>query len=1193
MKLQESRWPYSFNAKMHVKQEQRKFESLLATTSRFKKVSAWFILTLTIIVSLYMSEQQDIFEIISGLNPMWLICAIVFQASTYYAQSFIWKIGLMISGQKFRVNQLLGLSLAQFYTNQAVPSLSVSGAHLVVKGLSHEGVSRSSVSLMLALSLISYIEASVILFTLGIVAAGAARLLDQYSVMIFLVVGLTCSLVVLKISRRLTSQDFLFFIDSKWPGKFLNIRNYRRIAEFIKFKDIPVSTLAKATALQLFVIALDYSTLLTLMKALGLDPSIRLTFISFVCACLARSVSFLPAGVGVFEGALILSLHLTGVSITESLLTTLLFRVLTYWLALIPGFIMARRVFHHSKRIQHTQIKSYWSYSENQLLQKIDTSPRGLSSSEARNRQLLIGANQIEESKGSNLFEIVWGQIRNPLVLLLLFAAIISLIVGDWTDSLIILLIISAGTSLGAFREREAGLVIKKLKEQLAPKANVIRDGLLKVIAAEELVPGDIITLSAGDVIPADVYILESQDCYVVEASITGESFPVLKKEVPEGLPPDIVFSQRRNSMFLGSHLQTGFAKCVVVNTGPSTLFGVIVESVSKEGPQTDFDRNINAFGIMMVKLMLSIVLCVFVVKSYVHGITIETLMFSVALAVGLSPELLPLILNYDLALGSKRLAEKGLLVRHPKALENLGAINVLCSDKSGTLTRGVADFGGAFNDKGRPEISVLEYAWINSTLQSGMKNPIDAVIAKQLSSISKKTIKIGEIPYDFKRKRLSVAAEIDNERLLITKGAFDKILEICSYTNDGEILNSEKIKKFKLLFETWSNEGARVLGVSWKKIEHFTEVERNLETGMSFLGFLVFKDFPKENVAKALDDFKNLGIEIKIITGDNTLVTQAVARQVGLDPGKLITGKDLNDISDEALPMVARGTQLFTQVDPHQKERIVRAIRKSGFTVAYMGDGINDVSAMHASDASISVDTAVAVAKSTADIVLLEKSLEFVKAGIREGRVTFHNSLKYINITMSANLGNMISMAIASILLPFLPLLAGQILLNNLLSDIPALALAEDNVDSELLARPTKWDLKLIIKYMFVFGLISSFFDLVVFYFLEKYLKVSSEEFRTVWFIESLLTELFILLVLRTMKPLWYSRPSSTMIRMIFGVALFSLLLPYFPGSGVMGFRPLKLHLLLFIFLVTFLYLVTTELTKRWLNSRILRPFR
>lgn len=1178
--MQNSRKVQTFNDRNHTKTQQKNFRRMVGLPRNFLR---WF-LTLVILgavlsVSLHLSEEINFMLLLKRANPYWIIIGIILQASTYFCQSFIWSDGLKIRGHIFKPQNLFGLSLAQLFINQAVPSLSVSGAFFISKALGQRGVPRQDIYATLGLSFISYFEAYALAALITVITLYFHAVINLSATLFLASLILLFCISFLYISHK--RKSFLSKISHDfYLNKFRIVKRLIHLAREMNLESLPLRLIIKATCLQLLVFALDFFTLWCMLMALGSSIDPVYVFLSYMMAYFARTLGMLPGGLGVFEAAAIASLHQAGISIGVSLAATLLYRGLSFWLPMIPGLLLVQRIFHHSKAIQAYRIERFWKMSKNDLFLKLKAFDEGLSHEEAGHRQIVHGMNFIQDGRSLSLGEIFWNQVKSPLVLILIAAALISAFVADWSDALIILIILLIGAGIGTWREYEAQSVIDKLKLQLASKTKVKRNGEFEIVLSSQLVPGDIVSLSAGDLVPADLLVLRSQDCYVNEATITGESFPVLKSV-------DSVLD-KGNALFLGSNVQTGTAECLVVNTGVTTIYGAIAESLKKLGPQTDFDRNMSSFGYMMIKTMLVIVILVFSFHSFHLGITIESLMFSVALAVGLSPELLPLIINYDLSVSTKRLAEKGLLVRHPKAIENIAAVDILCTDKSGTITEGVVDLQGAYGENGTLSNKVLSYACMNAHFQTGMMNPLDEIIKKKVGNESLlNNKKVGEIPYDFKRKRLSVLVEEGNHWKVITKGAFQKILEVSTRNSQGEFLTKENLEALQSLYEKWSVEGSRVLGLAVRDIPIDSNLTGELESDMSFQGFLVFMDHPKKNVLETLKELNALGVQVKIISGDNVLVTKAVAGQIGLDVNKVISGEELDSINDEAFPLTTEKYDIFAQVDPHQKERIVTALRKRGHTVAYMGDGINDVSAMHASDASISVDSAVDVAKSTADFVLLEKSLEYIKQGILEGRVTFNNSLKYINITMSANLGNMISMAVASVFLPFLPLLAGQVLLNNLLSDIPSLGLAKDRVDESLLKNPTRWNLNSILRYMVSFGLISTIFDLTTFYALIHFFKTSIPEFRTAWFTESLLTELLVVIVLRTMKPFYKSRPATLLIVLTSILVIATLTMSYIPFSQDLGFMPMRRDILLFTIFITVSYLLVTEMMKNWLYQR------
>ncbi len=573
-----------------------------------------------------------------------------------------------------------------------------------------------------------------------------------------------------------------------------------------------------------------------------------------------------------------------------------------------------------------------------------------------------------------------------------------------------------------------------------------------------------------------------------------------------------------------------------------------------------------------------------------------STLLFALALAVGLTPELLPAIISITLAHGAQRMAKRGVIVRKLNAIENFGSMDVLCTDKTGTLTDGVVILKEALDSNGVASSGVLRSAYLNATHQTGLNNPLDEAIGtfgkKSAVDISTEK-KIYEIPYDFNRKRLSViVADSKGLRTMITKGAMANVLQVCNSVNCAgscSPLDHSKLAEIDERFRKWSGQGFRVLGVATKAIATSKDsYSRDDEKELEFAGFLLFFDPPKADAAKAIADLAERGVQLKMITGDNLLVARHVAESVNLPMDGVLTGTDLNAMGDEALWYAAQRTSIFAEVDPNQKERIILALQKTGHVVGYMGDGINDAPALHAADVGISVNTAVDVAKDASDLILLEQDLDILREGIDEGRRTFANTLKYILTTISANFGNMFSMAIASMFLPFLPLLASQILLNNFLSDIPGTTIASDNVDPEWVAKPRRWDNKFISRYMVLFGLVSSLFDFLTFGILLYVFSASENEFRTGWFIESLLTELVIALVVRTRRLCFRSRPGKLLLCSTIAVIAVTLVLPYLPHQSFLGFVPLPASLMAMLIGLTVLYVVVVEIAKKYFYSRV-----
>ncbi len=836
-------------------------------------------------------------------------------------------------------------------------------------------------------------------------------------------------------------------------------------------------------------------------------------------------------------------------------------------------------------------VPAYWSLEPDRLMKLLEASASGLSSAEAAARLTRVGRNTLASRSSGSALAVFARQFRSPLVLILVFAAVVSAFVGEGHEAAIIGAIVLASCILSFTQEYGASRAMEALQKRISRRADVLRDGSERKIDAENIVPGDVISLSAGDLIAVDGVVLESCDFNVSEAVLTGETFPVVKS--PGRTAPEAVVAQRTNAVFTGTSVRSGTARVLAVATGAQTEFASIAEALERRIPETEFARGIRLFGHLMTEIMLVIVILVFFANLMLHRPLIESLLFSLALAVGLTPELLPAIISVTLARGARTMAASGVIVRRLDAIENLGSMDLLCTDKTGTLTEGVIHLDGAFDVAGNPSQDVRRWAWLNATLQTGLKNPLDEAIANAstgeggLSGFAK----IDEIPYDFVRKRLSVAVrEGATGQLLITKGAVQNVIEACSFVQGPHGLKSLDQSEREAIdenFRRWSAQGYRVLGLAIRRFQDKADFSRDDETALAFAGFLLFLDPPKEGVRETLSALADRGIGVKVISGDNRYVAAHLAEAVGLRPDRIMTGEDLSKLTKSALFASVRNIDLFVEIDPNQKERIVEALRASGHVVGYLGDGINDAPALHEADIGISVDTAVDVAREAADIILLKRDLDVLVRGVDDGRKTFANTMKYISITTSANFGNMISMAAASLYLPFLPLLAKQILLNNFLSDIPSLAIASDNVDPDQLQQPRHWDIKFIRRFMISFGLVSSLFDFVTFAFLLLVVHAQPPAFQTGWFIESLLTQLSILLIIRTRKAFWASRPSRLLASLALAVGGLAVAIPYTPAADWFAFVPLQLPVLLGLFAITACYVLVSEITKHWLFGR------
>ncbi|QWG11129.1 magnesium-translocating P-type ATPase [Bradyrhizobium sediminis] len=833
----------------------------------------------------------------------------------------------------------------------------------------------------------------------------------------------------------------------------------------------------------------------------------------------------------------------------------------------------------------------YWSQDAAALSAALGSGPGGLPSEAAAAKLRLVGPNSVEEESQLSALRLLLRQFESPLVLILIFAAAISLLLQQWVDSAIILAIVVGSTLLGFFQEYRASTAVEELKQRLALTCRVMRDGVELVVPVSVVVPGDLILLSAGNLIPADGLVIEAEDFLVTEASMTGESFPVEKR--PGIVKPEAALPARTNAVFLGASVRSGTAKVLVVETGHHTAFGAIAARLRTREPETDFGRGVRQFGYLLIRAMVVIVLFVLTVNLLLGRPVIESLLFAVALAVGLSPELLPAIVSVTLSAGARAMSQRGVIVRRLEAIENLGSMDILCTDKTGTLTEGTIVLNGVLDPENRSSQEVSRLAFLNAAFETGIDNPLDAAIiaaGKTAGLTTQGFTKIDEIPYDFLRRRLTIVVAEDGnptQHLIVTKGAFSNVLDNCSSLERDAVdipLTIELRAQLDAVFQAKGAEGFRVLAVATRRVAARPRYGRDDEQGMTFRGFLVFLDPPKLEAQRTIKDLARLGIRIKVISGDNRFVTAHLAAAVGLNAKSILTGSDLGKLRDEALWHLAPRTDLFVEIDPQQKERIVRALQKTGHSVGYLGDGINDAPALHAADVGISVEEAVDVARESADIILLSRDLDVLRVGVEDGRRTFANTLKYISITTSANFGNMLSMALAAPLLPFLPLAAKQILLNNFLSDVPSIAISSDNVDRDRVRQPQRWHIGDIQRFMVVFGLISSVFDLVTFAVLLLVFHADQPTFQTFWFIVSLLTELAVVLVLRTHKPAFRSRPSGLLLWTTLAVAVATLAIPFLGSPGaVFGFVPLSALQMGAVIVIVIGYIAATEAAKFW----------
>ncbi len=819
------------------------------------------------------------------------------------------------------------------------------------------------------------------------------------------------------------------------------------------------------------------------------------------------------------------------------------------------------------------------------LLAELHASRGGLTTDDARRRFGEVGPNEPARApRTAGLVQILL-LLANPLVIILLIASAASAILGERVNASIIVLMVALSVVLNFVQTYRSHRVAERLRDAVAPTATALRDGTWTEIRRRDLVPGDIVRLAAGDRVPADARLFEARDLHVQQAALTGESMPAEKdagdSEAAPRQPADA-----RNVVFLGTSVVSGTATALVVATGPATAFGDIAARLSTRPPETEFERGTRQFALLIMRTVFFLVLFVLLAGALLHHAFLESLLFAVALAVGLTPEFLPMISAVTLSRGAAHMARQKVIVKHLEAIENFGSMDVLCSDKTGTLTSGDMVLDRHLDPFGQVSERPLTLAYINSAHQTGIKSPLDEAILKRGGVASNGYRKIDEIPFDFERRRLSVVVENSGGRLLITKGAPEGVIACCTeYEIDDRRtpLDEAMRGRCETTYRELSAQGSHA--VVPLQAAYSARDERELVLA----GFVTFFDPPMKGVAETLRALRRDGVVVKILTGDNELVAQHVCGQVGLDSTRIVAGDEIERMTDSALAAVAEQTTVFARVSPAQKNRIILALKSRNHVVGFLGDGINDAPSIHTADVGVSVATAVDVAKDAADIILLERDLDVLHAGILEGRRAFGNVMKYLLMGTSSNFGNMFSMAGAFLFLPFLPMLPTQILLNNFLYDLAQVTIPTDNVDEEFIRTPQRWDIGIIQRFMVVIGPISSIYDFLTFGVLLWVFRASEALFQTGWFVESLATQTLVLFIIRTAGNPLRSRPSLPLAVTTVLVVLIGVILPFTPLAATLGFVPLPGAYFVFLGGVTMTYLVLVELVKRRLMRKLL----
>ncbi|MDH7594585.1 MAG: magnesium-translocating P-type ATPase [Candidatus Bathyarchaeota archaeon] len=834
------------------------------------------------------------------------------------------------------------------------------------------------------------------------------------------------------------------------------------------------------------------------------------------------------------------------------------------------------------------------SLPTDEVFTRLNTSLSGLSSKEVEKRLELYGYNELAKRKKRAAIVNFLSHFRSPLVIILLIAGSIAGFLGEIINVAIIFSIVFVSVILDFYQESKAEKAAETLKEKVTTTATVLRDGTKQEIKLAEIVPGDIIYLSAGDIVPADARVITAKDLFLNQSALTGESFPVEKTSMPIKAE-ETMSTEWNNCLFMGTSVVSGTATAVVLKTGGHTEYGKIAKRLVEKEPETEFERGIKGFGFLIMQVTFLLVMFVFFINALYKRDVLESLLFAVALAVGLTPELLPMIITVNLSKGALAMSKKGVIVKRLASIENFGSMDILCTDKTGTLTENKIRLVLHVDMEGKDDEKVLLYSFLNSYHQTGLKSPLDEAILGYKDVNVKDYQKIDEVPFDFIRRRVSVVVEHEKQRYFIAKGAPEEIVKVCSYCEHGDIisdLTDEFRKKIEQKYYDLSSEGFRVLAVSYKKLrEKKTVYSVNDESDMVFLGFVAFLDPPKETARESLQLLSKAGVELKILTGDNELVTRKTCEHLGFEIKGVVLGSEIAQMHDEALQRVVEEANVFARVTPAQKDRIITALKNNGHVVGFLGDGINDAPSMKTADVGISVDNAVDVAKESADIILLQKSLRVLDEGVLEGRKTFGNTMKYVMMGVSSNFGNMFSVAGASLFLPFLPMTATQILLNNLLYDFSQSTITTDNVDAEYVEKPKRWDISFIRKFMILLGPVSSIFDFLTFFIMLLIFKVTPEHpelFQTAWFLESLCTQTLVIFVIRTRRtPFYKSTPSKLLLLSSLSIVGFALILPFTQLGELFHF--VKPPVTFFPVLVGLIgaYLMLTETIKKWFYKR------
>ena len=819
-----------------------------------------------------------------------------------------------------------------------------------------------------------------------------------------------------------------------------------------------------------------------------------------------------------------------------------------------------------------------WSSDVDELLASLGTSRGGLGAGEAATRGRGTGLGAPRHTS----LQLFVRQFRSPIVLLLAVSSVLSAAMGEVTDSLIVLAILVASGVLGFVQERGAVHAVEALLVSVQTHCDVVRDGAPVRTTVEDVVTGDVVLLKTGDVVPADCRVLDSRALTVNESILTGEHHPREKSSAPA--PAGTPALACGNALFMGTHVDSCVATVVVVATGEGTQFGELVRHVSHRHVPTSFERGVTAYGRLLVRTTATLVVLVLVLNLLARRPVTESVLFSLALAVGLTPQMLPAIITFSLSRGAAAMARGGVVVKRLDSIEDIGAMDVLCTDKTGTVTRGSVGIKGAVDVHGNESGRVAALAWVNASLHTGFPNPLDdEIIASCGNAVpaAEAPVLLDEVPFDFERRMQTVVtAGHGTNATVVTKGAFEEVWARCLLVRTAGATEPAESWGLRVadLVRGHSATGARVIAVATREAD---VRDGPWERDLVLEGFMLLDDPVRPDAAQAVTDLASLGVDVRIITGDNAFTAAHVGSLIGIRAGRQMTGPDVDACTDEEIVAAAGECRIFSGIGPAQKERIVRALSSAGHTVGFVGDGINDAAALHGADVGISVRGAVDIARQTADLVIVEKDLPVIADGIRRGREVFANTLKYVYVTTSANFGNMVSLAVATAFLPYLPLLPLQILLLNFLSDVPGMLIATDRVDPEWTMSPRTWDVANLRRFMVSFGLVSTVLDLCTFAVLRLVLEVGAVQLRTGWFLESVATELVVMLSLRTRRPMWRSRPGTPLLVASAVVAAVTVALPLAPFADRVGLAPPTARVAVAVAVIVAAYLAANEVMK------------